>query len=92
MERLLIGEIKHDDEAHGSMVVGRGNGLVPFLPSCVPYLQLDGLVVPADKTHKKRSFAAQEIVNKKPSSVHGKQNTVKREIFALKNFRPFFNV
>lgn len=32
---LLVGDVVHEDEAHGSPVVGCGDGPVPLLPCCV---------------------------------------------------------
>ena len=34
-ERLLAGDVIHQDEAHGSPVVGGGDGAVPLLARCV---------------------------------------------------------
>lgn len=45
---LLVGNIIHEQEAHGSPVVGRGDRSVAFLSCRVPYLQLDPLVVAVD--------------------------------------------
>lgn len=35
VERLLIGNVIHEDKAHGTPVVGCGDGPVPLLPCCV---------------------------------------------------------
>ena len=35
IERFLIGDVIHQNEAHGSAVIGCGDGPVPLLPSCV---------------------------------------------------------
>lgn len=35
VEGLLIGDVIHQDEAHGTTVVGCGDGAVALLPSCV---------------------------------------------------------
>ena len=35
VERLLVGDVIHEDEAHCATVVGRGDGAVTFLPCCV---------------------------------------------------------
>ena len=35
IEGLLIGDVIHQNEAHGPTVIGRGDGPVPLLPSCV---------------------------------------------------------
>jgi hypothetical protein len=34
-ERLLVGDVIHEDKAHGAPVVGSRDGPVPFLPRCV---------------------------------------------------------
>ena len=34
-ERLLVGDVIHEDEAHGAPVVSRGDGPVPLLSRCV---------------------------------------------------------
>lgn len=44
-ERVLVGDVIHEQEAHGSSVVGRSDRTVALLPCCVPNLQLDPLVV-----------------------------------------------
>lgn len=35
IERLLIGDVIHQNEAHGPTVIGCGDGPVSLLPSCV---------------------------------------------------------
>lgn len=35
VEGLLVGDVKHEDETHGPAVVGRGDGTVSLLTSCV---------------------------------------------------------
>ena len=45
VEGLFVGEVKHEDEPHGSAVVGRGDGAVALLPRSVPDLQLYSLVL-----------------------------------------------
>ena len=32
VEGLLVGDVVHEDEAHGAAVVGRGDGAVTLLP------------------------------------------------------------
>ncbi len=34
-ERLLVGDVIHEDKAHGAPVVGSRDGPVPLLPRCV---------------------------------------------------------
>jgi hypothetical protein len=41
-EGLSIGDVVDQDDAVGSLVVGGGDGLEPFLAGSVPDLQLDG--------------------------------------------------
>ena len=38
LEGLFIGEVKHEDESHGTSVVGCGDCAITFLPSGVPNL------------------------------------------------------
>jgi len=45
VEALLIGNIVDKQDAHGSSVVGGGDGSESLLTSGVPYLQLDALAV-----------------------------------------------
>lgn len=45
---LLVGNVIHEQEAHGSTVVGCGDGTVALLARRVPDLQLDPLVVAVD--------------------------------------------
>ena len=47
LEGLLIGEVKHEDESHGTSIVGCGDCAVTFLPSSIPNLQFDSFVLPA---------------------------------------------
>lgn len=35
VERLLVGDVIHEQEAHGSSVVGRGNGAISLLTCSV---------------------------------------------------------
>lgn len=35
IEGLLVGDVVHEDEAHGAPVVGCRDGPVPLLPRCV---------------------------------------------------------
>lgn len=35
IEGLLVGDVVHEDEAHGTPVVGCRDGPVPLLPRCV---------------------------------------------------------
>lgn len=35
VEGLLVGDVVHEDEAHGAPVVGCRDGPVPLLPRCV---------------------------------------------------------
>lgn len=35
IEGLLVGDVIHQNEAHGPTVIGCGDGPVPLLPSCV---------------------------------------------------------
>lgn len=51
VEGLLVGDVIHEDEAHGSPVVSCGDCPVALLASSVPYLQLYPLVVPVDCLH-----------------------------------------
>lgn len=48
LEGLHIGQIKHENEAHGPSVISSGNGAVPLLSCCVPDLKLDTFVVPEE--------------------------------------------
>lgn len=41
-ERLLVGDVVHEDEAHGPTVVGSGDGPVALLACCV--LQIDKMI------------------------------------------------
>jgi len=44
-EAFSVGEVENDNDSVGTLVVGIGDGAVPFLASCVPDLQLDrGLI------------------------------------------------
>lgn len=45
VESSLISAIVNQDNAHGSLVVSLGDCAEPLLSSCVPYLQLDSLVI-----------------------------------------------
>ena len=45
-ERVLVGQVEHDDETHRSAVIRGGDGAIALLTGCVPYLQLHSLVVP----------------------------------------------
>jgi len=45
VETLLIGNIVDEQNAHGSSVVGGGDGSESFLTGGIPYLQLDALAV-----------------------------------------------
>ena len=45
VESSLISAIVNQDDAHGSLVVSLGDSAEPLLSSCVPYLQLDSLVI-----------------------------------------------
>ena len=47
LEGVHIGQIKHEDEAHGSPVVGGGDGAIPLLSRCIPDLKLDAFVISA---------------------------------------------
>lgn len=47
-EGLLVGNVIHEQEAHGSSVVGCGDRTVALLARCVPDLQLDPLVMAVD--------------------------------------------
>lgn len=51
VEGLLIGDVIHQDEAHGSAVIGRCDGTVPLLAGCVPYLQLYSLLSAENSFH-----------------------------------------
>ena len=35
VEGLLVGDVIHQDEAHGTAVVGRRDRPVPLLPGCI---------------------------------------------------------
>lgn len=43
--RTLLGDVVHQQGAHGSAVVGAGDGSVALLARCVPDLCFDGLAV-----------------------------------------------
>ena len=45
VESSLISAIVNQDNAHGSLVVGLGDSAESLLASCVPYLQLDPLLI-----------------------------------------------
>jgi hypothetical protein len=45
VESSLISAIVNQDNAHGSLVVSLGDCAEPLLSSCVPYLQLDSLLI-----------------------------------------------
>merc|ERR1719431_583935 len=47
-EGLLVGDVVHEDEAHGAAVVGRGDGPVPLLARRVPNLKLHPLILSED--------------------------------------------
>mmetsp|Transcript_8145 Transcript_8145/g.24159 ORF Transcript_8145/g.24159 Transcript_8145/m.24159 type:complete len:333 (+) Transcript_8145:266-1264(+) len=44
-ERVLVGDVVDEEDAHGAAVVGRRDGLEPLLPRRVPDLQFDSLAV-----------------------------------------------
>lgn len=41
VERLKVGDVVHENDAHSASVVCRGQGPEALLTSCVPDLQLD---------------------------------------------------
>lgn len=45
VESSLISAIVNQDDPHGSLVVSLSDGAEPLLPSCVPHLQLDPLII-----------------------------------------------
>ena len=45
VEALLVGDVVHQHDPHGSSVVGGGNGSESLLPRSVPDLQLDLLPI-----------------------------------------------
>lgn len=49
VEALLICDIIHKQDPHSTSVVHRRDCSETFLPSCVPYLQLDSLAVEVDR-------------------------------------------
>mmetsp|Transcript_11611 Transcript_11611/g.46911 ORF Transcript_11611/g.46911 Transcript_11611/m.46911 type:complete len:207 (-) Transcript_11611:180-800(-) len=44
-ERLVVGDVVHQQDAHSSTVVGSGDSPESLLSSCVPNLQLDTLAI-----------------------------------------------
>ena len=41
---LLLSAIVHEDNSHGSLVIGLGNRAETLLSSCVPHLKLNALL------------------------------------------------
>ena len=48
VEGLLLGAIVHEDDSHGALVVSLGNCAESFLPSGVPNLEFDSLILDVD--------------------------------------------
>ena len=48
VETPLVGDIIHQQDAHGAAIVGGGDGAEALLARGVPYLQLDSLAVELD--------------------------------------------
>lgn len=48
LERLLVGHVVHEHDAHGAAVVGGGDRSEPLLTGRVPNLQLNLLAVELD--------------------------------------------
>ena len=52
-KRLFVGDVVHEQDSHGSAIVGGGNGAEALLASRVPNLQLDSLAVERDGANLK---------------------------------------
>ena len=50
---VLVCQVEHEQETHCSSVVGMRDGTEAFLPSCVPNLQLDSLLLTRNSLHLK---------------------------------------
>lgn len=50
---LVFADIVDEEGANGTAIVGRGDGTIPFLPSCVPDLRLDRLCINLDAPGRK---------------------------------------
>lgn len=50
IERSFVGDIVHQQDPHGTTVVGRGYSSEPFLAGGVPDLQLDTLAIELDSS------------------------------------------